>query len=134
MRPLHEGEILAADVIVLIEAEPALGDDVSRVRLVETRTGVRVLDRASEHGPWQSGATQLLSDFRDALTRVQTPDEKRQYVGVLDIESEEAARSLLTYAFAADIVERIRVSQVRQELEEFLFRRLPKGDIVRQAV
>jgi Fe-S cluster assembly protein SufD len=47
---------------------------------------------------------------------------------------EEAARSLLTYAFAADIVERIRVPQVRQELEEFLFRRLPKGDIVRQAV
>ncbi len=47
---------------------------------------------------------------------------------------EEAARSLLTYAFAADIVERIRVPQVRRELEEFLFRRLPKGDIVRQAV
>ncbi len=47
---------------------------------------------------------------------------------------EEAARSLLTYAFAADIVERIRVGPVRRELEEFLFRRLPKGDIVRQAV
>ena len=47
---------------------------------------------------------------------------------------EEAARSLLTYAFAADIVERIKVPAVRQELEEFLFRRLPKGDVVRQAV
>ncbi len=47
---------------------------------------------------------------------------------------EEAARSLLTYAFAADIVERIKVQPVRQDLEEFLFRRLPKGDIVRQAV
>jgi len=47
---------------------------------------------------------------------------------------EEAARSLLTYAFAADIVERIKVTPVRQDLEEFLFRRLPKGDIVRQAV
>lgn len=47
---------------------------------------------------------------------------------------EEAARSLLTYAFAADIVERIRVAPVRRNLEEFLFRRLPKGDIVRQAV
>lgn len=47
---------------------------------------------------------------------------------------EEAARSLLTYAFAADIVERIRVGSVRRDLEEFLFRRLPKGDIVRQAV
>lgn len=47
---------------------------------------------------------------------------------------EEAARSLLTYAFAADIVERIKVDSVRVDLEEFLFRRLPKGDIVRQAV
>jgi Fe-S cluster assembly protein SufD len=47
---------------------------------------------------------------------------------------EEAARSLLTYAFAADIVERIKVDEVRHDLEEFLFRRLPKGDIVRQAV
>ena len=47
---------------------------------------------------------------------------------------EEAAKSLLTYAFAADIVERIKVKPVRQDLEEFLFRRLPKGDIVRQAV
>ncbi len=47
---------------------------------------------------------------------------------------EEAARSLLTYAFAADIVERIKVGAVRRELEEFLFRRLPRGEVVRQAV
>ncbi|MCZ6506845.1 MAG: Fe-S cluster assembly protein SufD [Acidobacteria bacterium] len=47
---------------------------------------------------------------------------------------EEAARSLLTYAFAADIVTRVKLPQVRRDLEEFLFRRLPKGEIVRQAV
>ena len=47
---------------------------------------------------------------------------------------EVAARSLLTYAFAADIVRRIKVPAVRRDLEEFLFRRLPKGEIVRQAV
>ena len=47
---------------------------------------------------------------------------------------EEAARSLLTYAFASDIVDRIKVGPVKRDLEEFLFRRLPKGDIVRQAV
>lgn len=46
----------------------------------------------------------------------------------------EAARSLLTYAFASDIVERIKVEPVRRDLEEFLFARLPKGDVVRQAV
>nr|MDP9122202.1 Fe-S cluster assembly protein SufD [Acidobacteriota bacterium] len=46
----------------------------------------------------------------------------------------EAARSLLTYAFASDIVERIRVEPVRRDLEEFLFSRLPQGEVVRQAV
>jgi Fe-S cluster assembly protein SufD len=46
----------------------------------------------------------------------------------------EAAKSLLTYAFASDIVERIKVEPVRKELEEFLFTALPKGEIVRQAV
>ncbi|HEX4964183.1 MAG TPA: Fe-S cluster assembly protein SufD [Thermoanaerobaculia bacterium] len=47
---------------------------------------------------------------------------------------QEAARSLLTWAFASDIVERIQVEPVRKDLEEFLFARLPKGDVVRQAV
>ncbi|MDX1500737.1 MAG: Fe-S cluster assembly protein SufD [Thermoanaerobaculia bacterium] len=47
---------------------------------------------------------------------------------------EVAAKSLLTYAFAADIVTRIRMPAVRAELEEFLFRRLPRGEVVRQAV
>ena len=46
----------------------------------------------------------------------------------------DAARSLLTYAFASDIVARIKVEAVRHDLEEFLFARLPKGEIVRQAV
>ncbi|HVS03086.1 MAG TPA: Fe-S cluster assembly protein SufD [Thermoanaerobaculia bacterium] len=47
---------------------------------------------------------------------------------------EEAARSLLTYAFARDIVDRVKVESVRRDLEEFLFHRLPKGEVVRQAI
>jgi Fe-S cluster assembly protein SufD len=47
---------------------------------------------------------------------------------------EQAAKSLLTYAFAADIVQRIKDKSVRRDLEEFLFRRLPRGEVVRQAV
>ena len=46
----------------------------------------------------------------------------------------EAATSLLTYAFAHEVIEGIRLEAVRADLEEFLFRRLPKGDVVRQAV
>ncbi len=47
---------------------------------------------------------------------------------------ERAAKSLLTYAFASDIVGRIKVDPVRHDLEELLFARLPRGEVVRQAV
>ncbi|NJL26370.1 MAG: Fe-S cluster assembly protein SufD [Thermoanaerobaculia bacterium] len=47
---------------------------------------------------------------------------------------EEAAKSLLTYAFAAEVLSEIRLDRVRRDLEEFLFTRLPKGEVVRQAV
>jgi len=46
----------------------------------------------------------------------------------------DAARSLLTYAFASDILARIKVEPVRHDLEELLFARLPQGEVVRQAV
>ncbi len=47
---------------------------------------------------------------------------------------EEAAKSLLTYAFAREVLEEIRLETVKHDLEQFLFTRLPKGDVVRQAV
>ncbi|MEM1179050.1 MAG: Fe-S cluster assembly protein SufD [Acidobacteriota bacterium] len=47
---------------------------------------------------------------------------------------EDAARSLLTYAFAAEVLEEFRLETVKKGLEEYLFTRLPKGDVVRQAV
>ena len=46
----------------------------------------------------------------------------------------EAATSLLTYAFAHDVIERIKVEPLRHDLEAFLFAWLPKGEIVAQAV
>ncbi len=47
---------------------------------------------------------------------------------------EEAARSLLTYAFAGEVLDEIRLEPVREDLEQFLFDRLPKGGVVRQAI
>ncbi len=46
----------------------------------------------------------------------------------------EAATSLLTYAFAHDVIERIRIETLRHDLESFLFAWLPKGEVVAQAV
>jgi Fe-S cluster assembly protein SufD len=47
---------------------------------------------------------------------------------------EEAAKSLLTYAFASEVSQAIDLEAVRHDLEEFLFGRLAEGDVVRQAV
>lgn len=46
----------------------------------------------------------------------------------------EAATSLLTYAFASDLVERVKVPALKHELQEFLFAWIPQGDVVRDAV
>jgi Fe-S cluster assembly protein SufD len=45
-----------------------------------------------------------------------------------------AAESLLTYAFAAEVVGRVRPPAVRRRLEEYLFARLPSGEMIREAV
>jgi Fe-S cluster assembly protein SufD len=47
---------------------------------------------------------------------------------------EEAARSLLTYAFASDVVERLKLPALKADLESYLFNWLPMGEVVRQAV
>ena len=47
---------------------------------------------------------------------------------------EEAARSLLIYAFASECIERVEFKPVRKDLKELLLNRLPHSDIVRQAV
>lgn len=47
---------------------------------------------------------------------------------------QKAAESLLTWAFAAEVVNPIPLDPLRQELENFLLDRLPRGEIVRQAL
>ena len=47
---------------------------------------------------------------------------------------EEAARALLTYAFASDVVQRIGVEAVRAGLTEQLQRRLPAAADIQEAV
>ena len=65
--------------------------------------------------------------------RIQRSGSSCTFDGAAGI-GEEAAKSLLTYAFARDVVDRIKAAPVRHELEELLLARLPKGDVVRQAL
>ncbi len=46
----------------------------------------------------------------------------------------ETARSVLTFAFARDVLTRVRAEPVRAQLEEALFTRLPNGEAVREAL
>jgi Fe-S cluster assembly protein SufD len=45
-----------------------------------------------------------------------------------------AARSLLTYAFANDIINRIRVAPLRARLQRIMLGRLPQADLIRELV
>ena len=47
---------------------------------------------------------------------------------------ETTARSLLIYAFASQVINRIKVDPVRSGLDEYLFSWLPGGDRVREAI
>ena len=46
---------------------------------------------------------------------------------------EKAARSLLIYAFASDMIVPIRVEALRKQLDEYLFQRLPAGALIQEA-
>ncbi len=43
---------------------------------------------------------------------------------------EKAARSLLIYAFANDMIAPMRVATLRKQLDEYLFQQLPSGDLI----
>ncbi|MBI3940748.1 MAG: SufD family Fe-S cluster assembly protein, partial [Acidobacteria bacterium] len=47
---------------------------------------------------------------------------------------EKAARSLLIYAFASEIIRRCKAASLKDQLDEFLLRWLPAGESLKEAV
>ena len=47
---------------------------------------------------------------------------------------ERMARALLTYAFARDIIERVRIDSLRGRLETILLARMPEGDRIKELI
>jgi len=47
--------------------------------------------------------------------------------------SKEMARSILVYAFAGEIISRVKIEKLREELNEYLFTRLPHGELLQAA-
>ena len=46
----------------------------------------------------------------------------------------EAARSMLVYAFANEVLEEIPIEALREQMEGLLLERLPQGDVLRGGV
>ncbi len=99
----------------------------------------------------QSNQNLLLSDDAEADTKpeleIYADDVKCAHgatVGQLDADSvfylrsrgmdERAARSLLTYAFASDIIARVQVPAIRAYLQEAVIARLPDGPQLKEFV
>lgn len=61
----------------------------------------------------------------------QLDDEQMFYLRSRGVD-EAMARSLLTYAFAHDVIERIRIAPLRAQIERVLFARLPQGERIRE--
>ncbi len=47
---------------------------------------------------------------------------------------EDAARTLLTYAFAAEIINQVKVASMRIKLDQFVLSRLPGSEVIREAL
>ncbi len=45
---------------------------------------------------------------------------------------EETAKSLLTFAFADEVIKRIKISSIRDQLEQVVVGRLPDADLIRE--
>ncbi len=97
----------------------------------------------------QSNANLLLSDNAEADTKpeleIYADDVKCSHgatVGQLDEAvlfylrsraiDEDTARSLLTYAFAGDVINRIKLTPIRERLEQLVIGRLPDANLIRE--
>ncbi len=103
-----------------------------------------VHEDAQKTDAFQSNMNLLLSDTAQAATKPQleifADDVKCSHgatIGQLDKEAlfylrargiaEPMAKSLLTYAFANDVVQRIKLDTLREQLDDFLYNQLPQA-------
>ena len=89
------GRLLAADALLCVQENKAAGNSLASLRLVETRTGVRLCELLTSFGdqPDQLAAT-WLEEWRRAKTVLELPSDSRRYVGVIGIQSEEPGSAL----------------------------------------
>ena len=103
------------------EHDPSVAAEQARQRLHEEIERVRV---GVEEMLLEQGGDHDHPELRRELDAIR--EEAKRYVKKRIGKSE--ARSLLTYAFAQDIVDRIKVQSLRDSLEKVLFEKFHEHD------
>ncbi len=83
---LKLGKLVSAEAILFIEHKRATTPDAVRVRLIETRTGIRLVDFFVSAGKPEQQIAGLMGRLRDAKQKLRCPLDKRCYVGVLTMQ------------------------------------------------
>ena len=97
------GQLLAAEAILLLDAAAAQTPPRVRVRLVETRTGIRLADGEWAAGDLLANRAALLVDVRQGLAKLRVPPSGRRLVGVVGLRSEEEAGATVATARALSV-------------------------------
>jgi len=88
------GQLLAADLLVVVDRLSAQDPVALRLRIIETRTSVVLADLLREESDIATDAALLRERIDLALTRWHLPPENRHYVAILGFRSEEIGRQL----------------------------------------
>jgi hypothetical protein len=88
------GAVTRADAILLLEKVAPVPVPGLRLRLVETRTSVRLLDVLLPAGDMETEVRVLSEALKRGSSKLAIPEERRRYVGVLMVKSEEPGEAL----------------------------------------
>jgi hypothetical protein len=96
--------LLAADALLCLQENKAAGDSLGSLRLVETRTGVRLCELLTSFGDQpDQWAAPWLEEWRRAKAVLELPPDARRYVGVIGIQSEEPGSALTSLGRALSV-------------------------------
>lgn len=94
---LKLGRLLAADVLLMVEPEPTADPARTRLRIVETKTGIRLGDWPVPAAGLAAGEmADVLGGLRLALAKVGVAPADRHLVGMIGIRPEAASVELAT--------------------------------------
>jgi TolB-like protein len=89
------GNLLRADALLLLdEQKPIQGRKALRVRLVESVTGIKLLDEVLPAANLDRQVQEIVAELDQAGKKLAVPETERRYLGIVAIQSEEPGESL----------------------------------------